>query len=191
MPPHESALTEQEIQSFILQAQEGDTQAFEKLYENFFVPVYKFCAFRLPKEVAEDVTADAFVKVWENLGSYKPHPKIPFGAWLFRIVRNQVIDVYRKEPMTEEMPEQIEDRDQFNRADTGLHRKELLGTVRSAVDQLPDRYRDVLLLTYVSELPTHEIARVLKLTEGGVRILRFRALKKLETLLPVDLEPLP
>ncbi len=187
MPPHESALTEHQIQSLIKKAQEGDTAAFEQLYENFFTPVYKFCAFRLPKEVAEDVTADAFVKVWENLSHYKPHPKIPFGAWLFRIVRNQVIDVYRNEPVMDEMPEQVEDQDHFNRADTPLHRKQLLQSVRGAMEQMPDRYRDVLLLTYVSELPTHEIARVLKMTEGGVRILRFRALKKLETILPPDL----
>ncbi len=191
MPIHDSLYTEQQIQAFIKQAQDGDTVAFEKLYENFFTPVYKFCAFRLPKEVAEDVTADAFVKVWENLHSYKPHPKVPFGAWLFRIVRNQVIDVYRNEPVVDEMPEELADQDRFNKADHRLNQKQLFATVRGAMEQLPARYRDVLLLTYISELPTHEIARTLKMTEGGVRILRFRALKKLESYLPTDLPITP
>lgn len=191
MASEQSALTEHQIQSLVKQAQDGNTAAFEKLYEHFFTPVYKFCAFRLPKEIAEDVTADAFVKIWENLHSYKAHPKIPFGAWLFRIVRNLVIDVYRSEPMLDEMPEDIADTDHFNRADHALSQKQLLATVRTAVDQLPTRYRDVLMLSFISDLPTHEVARVLKMTEGGVRILKFRALKKLETLLPPDLPYTP
>lgn len=191
MHSQESALTEHQIQQLVKKSAGGDHVAFEALYEHFFTPVYKFCAFRLPKEVAEDVTADAFVKVWEHLHAYKPHPKIPFGAWLFRIVRNQVIDVYRNEPIIDEMPEDVADPDHFNRADHVLSRKELLSTVRAAVGQLPGRYRDVLSLIYIAELPTHEVARVLKMTEGAVRILKFRALKKLETLLPDDLPPSP
>lgn len=187
MAAEPSALTEHQIQHLVRKSREGDHAAFEKLYEHFFSPVYKFCAFRLPKEVAEDVTADAFVKVWENLHAYRPHPKIPFGAWLFRIVRNQVIDVYRNEPVMGEMPDDIADTDAFNRADHHLNKKQLLAAVRTAVDKLPDRYREVLLLSYISELPTAEVARVLKMTEGGVRILKFRALKKLETFLPGDL----
>lgn len=191
MAPEPSPLTEHHIQQLVAKSRAGDHAAFEALYEHFFPAVYKFCAFRLPKEVAEDVTAETFVKVWENLHSYKPHPKIPFGAWLFRIARNQVIDVYRKEPILEEVSEDLPDADTFNRADYRLSRKQLLALVRTAMEQLPERYRDVLLLSYISELPTHEVARTLKLTEGGVRILRFRALKKLETLLPGDLPLTP
>jgi DNA-binding CsgD family transcriptional regulator len=63
----------------------------------------------------------------------------------------------------------------------------VLRLVREAMGRLPDRYRDILLLTYVSELPYSEVARVLKMTEGGVRILKLRALRKLETLLPPEM----
>ncbi len=180
-------LPEARIKSLVLKARDGDHAAFEELYDHFFTQVYRYCAFRLPKEVAEDVTADAFVKVWENLPRYEPHPKIPFGAWLFRIVRNQVTDVYRKERVMHEMPEEVPDHDVMNRADHRTKRNDTIDIMRAAMDKLPVRYRELLLLSYVSELPTHEVARVLKMTEGGVRILKHRALKKLETLLPKDL----
>lgn len=180
-------IPEAELQALIKHAQEGDTEAFSKVYDHFFMPVYRYCAFRLPKEVAEDTTADIFVKAWEKLHTYKLHKRVPFGAWLFRIARYSVIDVYRTERGFEEMPEELPDHDPLNRTEDRLERNETLAIVRSALDKLPRRYRDILLLTYVSELPYSEVARVLRMTEGGVRILKMRALRKFETFLPPEL----
>lgn len=180
-------LPEAELQTLIARAQEGETEAFAKVYNQFFTPVYRYCAFRLPKEVAEDTTADIFVKAWEKLHTYKLHKNVPFGAWLFRIARYSVIDVYRSQRGFEEVPENIADDDQLNRAENRLERNETLRIVRTALDKLPRRYREILLLTYVSELPYSETARVLRMTEGGVRILKMRALRKFELLLPPEL----
>ncbi len=177
---------EAELQTWIASAQDGDEQAFEKLYGHFFVPVYRYAAFRLPRELAEDVTADVFVKAWEKLHTYKARSGVPFAAWLFRIARHSVIDVYRTQHGFEEVSETLVDPDVLNQADTALKRTEVLQSVRSALRQLPKRYQDVLLLSYVSDLPTHEVARVLRMTEGGVRILKMRALRKLENFLPPD-----
>lgn len=181
------SLPEADLQALIAQAQEGDTEAFAKVYDQFFLPVYRYCAFRLPKEVAEDTTADIFVKAWEKLHTYKIQKSVPFGAWLFRIARYSVIDVYRSQRGFEEMPEDVIDTDQLNRADDRLQRNETLRLVRDALDKLPNRYREILLLTYVSEMPYSEVARVLRMTEGGVRILKMRALRKFETFLPPEL----
>lgn len=180
-------LPEAELQVLIRQAQEGDTEAFSKVYDQFFLPVYRYCAFRLPKEVAEDTTADIFVKAWEKLHTYKLHKNVPFGAWLFRIARYSVVDVYRSQRGFEEMPEDVVDTDQLNRAEDRLERNETLRIVRAALDKLPRRYREILLLTYVTEMPYSEVARVLRISEGGVRILKMRALRKFEALLPPEL----
>ncbi len=180
-------LPEAELQKLIAQAQEGDTEAFAKVYDQFFLPVYRYCAFRLPKEVAEDTTADIFVKAWEKLHTYKLHKNVPFGAWIFRIARYSVIDVYRSQRGFEEVSDETPDTDELNSAEDRLHRNETLRLVRTALDQLPQRYREILLLTYVSELPYNEVARVLRISEGGVRILKMRALRKFEALLPPEL----
>lgn len=181
-----STLSEGELQELVRRSQDGDTDAFGQIYDHFFLAVYRYCAFRLPKEIAEDTTADIFVKAWEKLHTYKIHKNVPFGAWLFRIARHMVIDTYRTQRGFEEIPETVPDTDTFNRAESRLERRDTLRMVRAALDELPRRYRDILLLTYVSELPYSEVARVLRMTEGGVRILKMRALRKLEALLPPD-----
>lgn len=178
---------EEELQRLVALAQEGDTDAFEKLYEHFFLPVYRYTAFRAPSEIAEDIVADIFVKAWEKLHKYKPQKGIPFGAWLFRIARHTVIDSYRRERNFEEVSDELADPDRLNRADTHVKTNDVLRIVRKALDQLPRRYREILVLSYMADLPHTEVARVLRMTEGGVRTLKFRALRKLESLLPADM----
>jgi RNA polymerase sigma-70 factor (ECF subfamily) len=177
---------ESDILALVQCAQNGDTDAFGKIYDHFFAQVYRYSAFRLPPEVAEDTVADIFVKAWEKLYQYKAHRNVPFAAWLFRIARHTVIDVYRTQRGFEEVPESLEDPDIFNRAETAVERKDLLRMVRKAVSLLPRRYREVLLLVYVGNLSHGEAARVLHLTEGAVRILKLRALRKLEASLPSE-----
>ena len=180
-------LLDGDVKRLVRLAQDGDTEAFSQIYDHFFTPVYRYVAFRLPRELAEDTVSEIFVKVWEKLHTYKDHRDVPFGAWLFRIARHSVIDTYRSARGFEEVSETLEDPDRLNRADTQTHRNDTLRIVRHALDQLPKRYREVLLLTYVSELPYSEVARVLRMTEGGVRILKLRALRKLETFLPPEM----
>lgn len=180
-------LSEEQLQERVRKAQEGDTDAFADIYDQFFTPVYRYAAFRLPSDVAEDVTADVFVKAWEKLHTYKAQKGVPFGAWLFRIARHRVIDAYRTRHVSDELNETLVDPDLFNRAESALQRKDTLRVVRAAMDRLPRRYREILLLSFVSELPHSEIARVLHMTEGGVRILKLRALRKLESHLPPDM----
>ncbi len=179
-------LEEADIQRLVLAAQGGDTEAFGRVYDHYFLSVYRYTAFRAPPEIVEDLVADIFVKAWEKLHQYRPQKDISFGAWVFRIARHTVIDAYRSQRHFEEVPEDMADPDRLNRAETRTQRNELLLIVRQAMAKLPRRYRDVLLLAYVAELPHSEIARVLRATEGSVRTLKFRALQKLSALLPPE-----
>lgn len=185
-------MTEVDIQLMVLpeyvrRAQAGDTEAFAKIYDMYFVQVYRYTAFRVPREIAEDLVADIFVKTWEKLHTYTERKGVPFAAWLFSIARHTVIDAYRTHRGFEEVPETIEDADILNRADTKVGRDEMLKIVNAALGKLPDRYREVLLLSYMAELPHAEIGRVLKLREGAVRILKHRALRRLEEHLPENI----
>lgn len=174
------------IAALVRKAQEGDTAAFGQVYDEFFDPIYRYVSFRIAHELVEDLVADIFVKAWEKLHTYVPRAGVPFGAWLFRIARHAVIDLYRGEQEILEVPEDMEDTDDFNRADTQTHRNDTLRVVREAMENLPTRYREVLTLCYIAELPHSEVARVLKMTEGGVRILKMRALRKFASFLPTE-----
>lgn len=178
--------SEADILELVRQAQEGNVEAFEKLYQHFFVQVYRYAAFRLPREMAEDTVADVFVKAWEKLHRYRERRGVPFGAWLFRIARHAVIDVYRSQRGFAEVPDDLPDTDPLNHPSRTMEQKELLRVVRTALAALPRRYREVLILTFIAELPHSEVARVLRRTPGGVRVLKMRALRRLEALLPPE-----
>ncbi|MDD4319243.1 MAG: RNA polymerase sigma factor [Candidatus Peribacteraceae bacterium] len=174
------------ILALVVRAQEGDTDAFGQVYDFFFLPIYRYTSFRAPSELVEDLVSDIFVKAWEKLHQYQVRKGVPFGAWLFRIARHTVIDAYRTQRSFEEVPEEIADPDALNRADAAMRSKDLVRMVRSALAGLPKRYREVLLLSYVAGLSHAEAAQALRMSEGGVRILKFRALRKLQSLLPPE-----
>lgn len=180
------SLSEVELQSLVVRAQDGDTEAFGGVYDHFFLPIYRYASFRVPAEMVEDVVADVFVKAWEKLHQYKARKGVPFAAWIFRIARHTVIDAYRSQRFFDEVSDELPDPDALNRADDQARKNDLLRTVHAALDGLPRRYREVLLLSFVAELSHAEVARVMRTSEGSVRILKFRALRKFEQLLPPE-----
>jgi RNA polymerase sigma-70 factor, ECF subfamily len=181
----------EELRALVKRAQEGDTEAFGKIYDAFLTPIYRYVVFRFPQELAEDLVADIFVKAWEKLHSYKPVANVPFSAWLFRIARHVVVDAYRGQRGFEEVSEDIVDENVSSDPKLTTERRLSIVTVRDALRRVPRYYREILLLHYVSGLSHAEIANSLRITEGGVRILKFRALRKLEALLPKDSPSLP
>ena len=54
------------LPEYIRRAQEGCTESFAKIYDMYFTQVYRYTAFRVPDEVAEDLAADIIVKAWEK-----------------------------------------------------------------------------------------------------------------------------
>lgn len=182
----EKTLSPEVLKVLVVRAQDGDTEAFGKIYDAFLTPVYRYVVFRFPEELAEDLVADIFVKAWEKLHTYKAFTGIPFSAWLFRIARYTVIDAYRSTRGFEELSEELVDERSDNDPKSRIEKQMSVKTVRQALSALPKDYRDVLLLHYMAGLGHGEVANALRMTEGYVRILKFRALKKLEMLLPKD-----
>ena len=86
----------QDEQGLVRRAQQHDQEAFAELYEEYFDKVYRYVALRIGNQVeAEDLTQQVFTKVLRSISSFKWR-NIPFGAWLFRIAHNQVVDYLRK-----------------------------------------------------------------------------------------------
>ena len=171
-----------ELGFLVAQAKEGNTEAFGKIYDILVKPVYRYIYYRVDKHIAEDLTEETFLKVWQNLSKYKAG-KHPFSAWIFKIAHNLVCDYYRKNETASEIHENI--------ADTKLHASPSheinirLNEVklRKAINQLPENYQQVILLKYINEEENAVIAEVIGKTEGTVRTLQFRALEKLRGLL--------
>lgn len=172
------------IEQWVREAQSGNWQSFSKLYEYYVDKVYKYNYYKVSsQDEAFDLTETVFLKVWDNLKSYKPKAGSSFGSWVFRIAHNLLVDHYRLKKETVELTEvHADQRDEAS----PLHKTEEVlrkGTLKQAMSKLKDIYREVLTLSYLNELSNSEVAELMNKSEGGLRVLKFRALQELKKVL--------
>lgn len=169
---------------YIERAQAGDNAAFGILYDHYSKPLYRFIAVKVAtREEAEDLLHEVFLSAWRKLPSFKAQG-FPFGSWLYKIARNRVIDHYR----TKKQVSSIDDEDSPAHvlADSRASVEESidsqldLRTVSKALHLLTDEQREVIEMRFVSDLSPAEIAEITGRREGTIRIIQFRALKRLK-----------
>jgi len=170
-------------------AQGGDSQAFAQIYDALVKPIYRYIYYRVDEAVAEDLTEDAFLKIWQNLSKYKKGIT-PFASWAFRIAHNLVVDYYRKNQTTDEISEEVPDMQEHSAPDRQANLKLTQIRLRKIIQKLPDSYQQVIILKYINDLDNRQIAETTGKTEGAVRILQFRALEQLRGLLTTEKEDL-
>ena len=174
-----SAKDQKKIDGIVAKMQEGDTAAFGELYDLYLDDIYRFIFYKVThKELAEDLTEDTFLKVWQNIQSYKK-TKYPFSSWLYRIAHNTVIDHLRKEKVDiAELIIEVHD----ERMDATEFAKEHFNQqlLQRAMVGLPEMQREAIILKYVNDLSNAEIADVLEKSETAVRTLLSRAIAKLK-----------
>lgn len=169
--------------ALILKAKDGDAESFGTLYDLYMPRIYRFVFLRTHhKEDAEDLTHQVFTNAWQNLSRYESRG-FPFGSWLYRIATNAVIDHYRTartHAPLEAIPEEIlsEQSGMGDAVDTAID----LDRVRVLLAKLEPDQQNVLLLKFVDDLSNREIADTLGKTEGAVRVIQHRAIKKLKEL---------
>lgn len=174
----EAKYSAEELDDFAGKAQNGDTEAFSKIYDNFIDQIYRYVFFRVNRDEALDLTETVFLKVWENIGSYGVG-KNYLSSWIYRIAHNLIVDHYRlsKEiaPLEITVPDEKADNNPVAMTERQLSRSYL----SKAISKLKKKYQQVIVLKYINELDNREIAQIMKKTEGSLRILKFRALKEL------------
>ena len=173
----------------------GDQNAFKQLLKKHREAIYHVI-FRIvhnPQE-AEDLVQETFMKAFNSLSSYSS--KYKFSTWLYRIAANSSIDYLRKKKIAafsldEEVPTRhgtvsLELADWTYNPEIDLVAKQRRFSVEEAIDSLPKRYREVIVLRHKEEKSYEEIAVILKIPVGTVkaRIFRGRVLlkKKLKNL---------
>jgi RNA polymerase sigma-70 factor (ECF subfamily) len=175
--------SEKEIEELVIKSQQGDAEAFAQIYDVFVTPIYRYIFYKVKKEDVEDLVETLFLKAWENIGKYKKQKKTSFKSWIFRIAHNLVVDHYRLTREHASLDPRISDTkresDPVQQAKLKLDNERL----KAAIDKLKPNYQQIVLLKFINELSNEEIAKVLKKSEGSVRILQFRALKALKVVL--------
>ena len=165
------------------EARGGSEEAFALLVERYQRPVYSLL-FRMVRsqELAEDVAQEAFVKAWRALARFDETRK--FSSWLFKIAHNTALDHLRRQGLDtlsldapigedESAPALPED----PRAENPLARLEARDSGRAleqAIARIRPQYREILLLRFQQELSYEEIADLLGVPLGTVKIHIFR-----------------
>jgi len=172
---------------YIYQIKQGDITVFSQLIDKYKDMVFNL-AFQITKnrEDAEEVSQDAFVKVYNSLHNFKGTSK--FSTWLYSIVYNTAISKMRKKHIDtvdiDSKSYSIEDNQE-----TGLllKQKEQKEYINYALSKLNPDDRAIVILYYLESKNINEIAEVTSMTANNIKIKLFRARKlmhsKLKTLL--------
>ncbi len=168
----------------VSRAKEGDQKAYAELMQRYKDSIY-FMALKMVnnKDDAMDLTVETFGKAFENLDKYKPD--FAFSTWLFRIATNNCIDFIRKKRLNVVSLNTLTDQDgeerqlevrseNLNPEETSIKKQEN-EKLKNIVDQLPSRYRTLIILRYFEEQSYEEIAQQLDLPLGTVKAQLFRA----------------
>lgn len=173
-----------EEQDWLDQARQGDKEAFGKLINAYQIPVYNL-AYRMLNNSgeAEEAAQEAFIRAFTRLESYNPAHK--FSTWLLSITSNYCIDILRKrraillsidEPLGAH-PALRSDR--IKEPEAQVTSNEQQEMVQSLLQELPDEYRQAVVLRYWYELSYEEIAETMNTTVSAIKSRLFRARKQL------------
>ncbi len=163
-------------------AAQADPAAFLPLYERYVERVYGYCRARLGTRTrAEDATSEVFLKALDRIHTYRGGS---FIAWLFAITRNVVTDDHRGL-----RPEVLELSPEVRHAQDGGVTPEDWAVIsaqrqamRDALGRLPDEQRTVVELQ-VAGWSGSQIADALGKSEGAIKMLRLRAVRRLRELM--------
>ena len=149
----------------------GSEPAFETIVERYRRALMRYVSRLLPPERAEDVVQQSFVNAYEAM--HRGGAELNLKPWLYRIAHNTALNALRDRGLRhDQLDEGI---DGVERPDQALERSQGLRDVLVAVQALPDRQRDAIVLRELEGRSYAEIALALGVTDGAVRQLLNRA----------------
>ena len=159
-------MEETEDHRLVRRCRTGDRAAFGALVEKYQGPVYRL-ALKMthsPSD-AEDISQAAFLKAYENLGSYDGSHK--FFSWLYRIALNEALNHLKYRERFQEIPPGTPDGEPSQPEQ--MEKDEHASTVQQALMELKPEYRSVIVLSHFEELSYEEIADVLRIPVRKVK----------------------
>jgi RNA polymerase sigma-70 factor (ECF subfamily) len=170
----------------LVEAALRDPARFDALYRKYLAQVYSYAYYELgDRHDAEDATERTFLLALTALPRFEERARpadgegaSTFRVWLFQIARNAVANIRRGRRRHPQAPLEAAAvvADPLD-VEAGVTRREEAVAAWSAVGRLPDDRRRALVLRFVEEMSTSEIAGILGRSEGAVRVLIHRGLR--------------
>ena len=167
----------------VRRAQEYDEPAVEALYQKYYPKIYNYAFMQMgDAQAAEDLASDVMLKMIESMHKYT-FRGLPFGAWVFRIARNRLIDLHRRRRRRGEV-------DLSGTLSSALASPQVLaeralerGQIQVALKHLTDEQRQVIVLKFIQGFDNRSIGQIMGRREGAIKSLQHRALGALRRLL--------
>jgi RNA polymerase sigma-70 factor, ECF subfamily len=147
----------------------GDRASFGRLYDRYARMVHGILLTRVPLSEVDDLVHEAFLQALRQLHTLRDSTR--FGAWLAAITRNRANDYHRHAVDEVELPESL--------SQDHANSDEEAGYLLAAIRELPETYREPLLLRLVEGMTGPEIAARTGLTPGSVRVNLHRGMQQL------------
>jgi RNA polymerase sigma-70 factor (ECF subfamily) len=162
----------------------GDAAAFETLYRRHKDALYRYL---LRGTASPDTAADLFQDVWKNLiqARMRYRPDAPFGAWLFRLAHNRMMDHFRAQRPTTAVPEDLAAPESERPDETVARRFEAARLLR-ALALLPPEQREIIVLREERDLTLEQIAEIQGVGRETVKSRLRYALAKLREVIGHD-----
>jgi len=164
---------------------ERDRAAFELLYQRYVRSVFGLALRRLrDRQRAEDAVQETFTAVWRSAGSYREDRGAP-AAWLYAVARNAIVDRLRARTET---PAEVPDSPSHEPGPADRAEASFVSwRVHRALEDLPEKEREVIELAYWSGFSQSEVAEYLHIPLGTVKTRTRSALSRLADVLEGEL----
>lgn len=169
----------EEDKQLIELAKKGNKEAFGKIYTKYFQKIYRYCKFNTSSEqLAQDICQESFVKAYKKLSSFTTDGQWSIQAFLFAITRNLIIDNSRKKKEAniedfENLEGTYDIYEQFEKQDN-------IKKVRYALSKLNEEDRQIIILRYFEDMSSFEVAKILDINDGALRVRTHRVIQKLK-----------
>lgn len=161
----------------LVEAAKKDPAAFARLYDRYVDAIHAYVYHQTGSwERAEDVTATTFMRAYAEIGKFEWRG-VPYSAWLYRVASNQILRDHRR-PGWIELPDGLVDPGEG--PEEAALRSDQVAKIQAAVRRLSRDQRQAITLRFGAGLRNAEVAQVMRKSEGAVKLLIFRALRKLE-----------
>ena len=170
-----------DMESLISRIPNGDLEALEGLYQDFYHAVYSYSLLLLrSKAQAEDNAQDVFMRIWAKGSTYRPGGSP--NAWIMGITRNLAYDRLRRsarETSIDSLPEDALISGHKSQTQT-IERIDL----QNALNTLDFEDRQIVLLKAVAGLPAKDVSKLLDIPPSTVHWRYRRSLKLLAAIIP-------
>lgn len=166
-------LTDEELASY---AQDNAGEGIEAIIDRYQEKLRRYVG-SIVRDIdkTDDVLQETFISIYQNINSFDPDRK--FSSWIYRVAHNKAINEVRREKLfigLDKIKEVSDESLDSKKIEKEIDEKKAKDETRKALDALPLKYKEVILLRYYEDKSYEEISDILRIPKStvGVRISR-------------------